>query len=227
MKKALILVVEDDPLVVGVIRSVLTSEHYGMLVAKSIGQARGLLERSRPDLIILDRNLPDEDGADWCRQLRDNAQYKGLPVLFLTGRKSVADKVVGFKMGGDDYLVKPFSPQELAARIAALLRRMLPEAAARLELGGLILDLNGRAAVLDGKELKLTPKEFDLLRTFLERRDRVLTRNFLLAHVWGYDVELELKTKAVDMMLVGLRQKLGRWADRIEAVKGYGYKLRP
>lgn len=229
MAKGLILIVEDDQVTADLIKTVLESDHYTVHHARTALQGRSLVEKLRPDLVVLDRNLPDKDGLDFCKELRAMPQTKSLPVLFLTGRKSVAEKVMGLSMGGDDYLTKPFSNEELLARVEALLRRSqrTAEVSGVLTHGGIEINVDNRTAKIDGEPVELTNKEFDLMRAFLERPDRVLTRRFLLSHVWGYDMELEMNTKAVDMVILGLRKKLGAWSEVIEAVKGYGYRLGP
>lgn len=229
MSQASILLVEDDASVVDLVKGVLEEEHYGVTVATSAFQAEGVLLKCRPDLVILDRNLPDKDGMEFCKALRASPATRGVPVLFLTSRKGVTDKVLGLEAGGDDYLAKPFSVPELVARVRALLRRAgpRPEASPVVAVGPLEVNLESREARAGGKPLRLTGKELDLLRAFLERPGRVLTRQFLLTNVWGYDMDVELTTKAVDWMVMSLRRKLGRWGSLIETVKGHGYKLNP
>lgn len=228
MTKATILVVEDDASMAGLLRSVLEAEQYGVSIAESVLQARSLLRKCRPDLVILDRNLPDRDGIELCRELRAQPEHDSLAVLFLSARGSVAQKTLGLRLGGDDYLAKPFDLEELVARVEVLLRRT--RACARepgsVTQGPLHINVQSRIARMGMTELELTAKEFDLLRTFLERPQRVLSRTFLLAHIWGYGLELELSTKAVDMMVLGLRRKLGRYGEWIETVKGFGYRFR-
>ncbi len=225
--KPKVLVVEDDAAMAEMVRAVLAEAGCGVDVARDLARARGLVERVSPDLLILDRNLPDGDGADFCRELRATPERASLPVIFLTGRQSTVDKVVGLKLGGDDYLAKPFHPQELLARVEALLRRVRPEAGPSgvLLCAGLELDAAARTVKLAGKPVALTGKELDLLQALVERRGRVLTRSFLISNVWGYAADAEPTSGAVDMVVVGLRKKLGTWASRIEAVRGHGYKL--
>lgn len=228
MPRAHILIVEDEEATAKLVREILEGEGCVVAWAKSVFQAQGLVQKQKPDLVILDRQLPDKDGLEFCRELRASAATQALPVLFLTGKKSMTEKVLGLKMGGDDYLAKPFGAEELAARVEALLRRAGGAAPASvLAHGPIEINLDNRTAKVSGKETALTNKEFDLLRAFLERGDRVLTRQFLLSHVWGYDMELQLSTKAVDMVLVGLRRKLGTAGELIETVKGHGYRLKP
>ncbi len=227
--KTKVLVVEDEPGTSNLIRSLLEQERYAVTVAETLFKARGLLARSAPDLLVLDRHLPDGDGAELCRELRTKPETRRLPILMLTARKSLADKVEGLNLGGDDYLTKPFNPEELLARVEALLRRRDRSSVAETKLvsAGLELFVEGRAVTVDGKPVSLTAKEFDMLKMMLERPGRVLTRTAILEHVWGYGADVELDTKAVDMAMVGLRRKLGRWGERVETVRGHGYRLRP
>lgn len=220
--------VEDDAAAAKLVKTVLEIKNYTVATAKSVFQAQGLVRKQPPDLVILDRGLPDKDGVEFCRELRSNAATQAIPVLFLSAKKKESDKVLGLKMGGDDYLPKPFGRDELTARVEALLRRTkgAPQTGGVLSHGPFQVNVDNRTAQTGGKAVTLTNKEFDLLRTFLERSDRVLTRQFLLSHVWGYDMELKLSTKAVDMAMVGLRRKLGKNGAWIETVKGHGYRLK-
>ncbi|MFC1679243.1 response regulator transcription factor [Elusimicrobiota bacterium] len=227
MEEARILIVEDDPNVAGMVTSALEEERYRVSVATSVMQGRRMVEKEAPDLLILDRNLPDRDGLTLCSELRARPETAALPILFLTARKSVTDKVLGLRMGGDDYLSKPFSIEELIARVASLLRRNIrPKPPGNIRCGKLELEVPNRLARLGGKELDLTRREFDFLQAVVERPDRVLTRSFLLARVWGIGAEERMSPKSVDMVLLSLRKKMGKWAKRIEAVKGFGYRLR-
>ncbi len=227
--RASILVVDDDPSVADLVRDSLAEDGVSVSVAKNAFQAQGMIKKGRPDLVILDRMLPDTDGLELCRELRASAETASMPILFLTSRTSVAEKIVALRLGGDDYLAKPFSLEELNARVEALLRRSLGsvEQETALEHGPLKMNIESRTVAFRGKPLDLTNKEFDLLRAFLEKPDRVLSRAYLLSHVWGYDIDLELTTKAVDMVVMGLRRKLGDWASRVEAVRGYGFRWKP
>jgi DNA-binding response OmpR family regulator len=229
MAKAMILVVEDSAADWTVVKGVLEADHYAVTWAKTGLEARSLLDKCRPDLVVLDRHLPDMDGAEFCAELRAEPRHASLPVLFLTARKSVTDKVVGLKTGGDDYLAKPFSGEELVARVEALLRRTLSRGASpsALKDGPIELNAETRLVRISGKEIPLTTKEFDLLQAFMERPERVLSRAFLLSNVWGYGPEVEIDTKAVDVMVMGLRRKLGKLSASVEAVRNVGFRWRP
>ncbi|MBI4051382.1 MAG: response regulator transcription factor [Elusimicrobia bacterium] len=222
-----ILVVEDEEVTSNLLKEILERENYKVLLAPTAFRARGLLSKNSPDLIILDRRLPDQDGLELCKEIRQRDKGKGVPVLFLTAKKSIADKVTGLSLGGDDYLVKPFDAQELLARVEALLRRRISQedAPAVLQSGDLKLDLTRIQAFLKGKPLKLWPKEFEILRALLEKKGRVLSREFLLQSVWGYEKELHITSKTVDVTMSRLRKKLGSFGDKIFFIKGYGYRL--
>ncbi len=224
--RAQILVVEDQSSTSDLIAEVLKEEGFEVKVADSLAKARQNIARAVPELVILDRNLPDGDGLDLCKELRDAEKTKTMPLLFLTAKKAVEERVSGLKTGADDYLTKPFNTEELVARVEALLRRVgksdEPEQQAA---GDLKLDRDSRKAFLKNKEIPLSAKEFDLLWYLMYRRNRVLTRDFLLQHVWGYESGLDLTTKVVDVTLSHLRDKLGPAASMIVAVRGFGYRF--
>ncbi len=226
MKKAQVLVIEDQAPTADLIAEVLKEEGFEVKVANTLEKGRAELGRALPDMMILDRNLPDGDGLDLCRALREDAKTAALPLLILTAKKAVEDKVSGLKGGADDYLTKPFNTEELLARVEALLRRSgRVEEPAEQKVGDIRLDRDSRKAFVKGKEVGLSAKEFDLLWYLMYRRNRVLTRDFLLQHVWGYEAGLDLTTKVVDVTLSHLREKLGPAASCIVAVRGFGYRL--
>lgn len=224
---ACVMVVEDEEITSDILRKFLEAEHYEVLVASSAGRAQNLLRSRIPDLIIMDRNLPDKDGLKLCQEIRQNEEWKGIPILFLTAKKSMTDKVTGLRLGGDDYLAKPFDAHELLARVEALLRRAgaLQAPPPFLQFEELRLDLARIEVTLSGKRIDLWPKEFEVLRLLLAKRGRVLSREFLLQSVWGYDKELEITTKTVAITVSRLRKKLGPYGERIYYVKGYGYRF--
>lgn len=225
--KGLVLVVEDDKHTAEMMCDILKGEGYSVEAAMSLFRARGILERKQPQLVILDRKLPDGDGLDLCHEIRKNPPTQNIPVLFLTVKKSIADKVVGLKFGGDDYLCKPFSPEELLARVGALLRRtrLQPEMLSIFRAGDLEVHLEERRAYLKGRELQLRPREFDLLCAFLKRKNRVLTRRILLTEVWGYQRGVDLTTNTVDQTVSRLRENLGPYGSKIVPVRNYGYRF--
>jgi two-component system phosphate regulon response regulator PhoB len=183
------------------------------------------LRRRRPDLLILDLMLPDVSGTELCRRLRADSEFASLPVLMLTAKADEVDRVVGFELGADDYVTKPFSPRELALRVAALLRRShaTEDPRAVLDHGPLRLDpARHRCWVNDG-EISLTAKEFDLLQGLMTRPGRVFSREVLLELVWGSDITVTVRT--IDTHLKRLREKLGAAGELIETVRGVGYRF--
>jgi two-component system alkaline phosphatase synthesis response regulator PhoP len=226
MIKAQILVVEDQPATADLIIEVLKGEGYDVTTVDSLGKARTRIKKSAPELLILDRNLPDGDGVDLLAELRADEKLVGLPIIVLTAKKDVADKVQGLRTGADDYVAKPFNTEELVARVEALLRRAgKGDEPAIIEAAGIKLDREARKSWVGSKEIPLSAKEFDLLWFLMYRKNRVLTRDFLLQHVWGYDSGIELTTKVIDVTLSHLRQKLGAPAEKIVAVRGFGYRF--
>ena len=223
-----ILVVEDDRDIALSLRLKLERDG-GFAVATAEDGATGLrlAQEQPPDLVLLDVNLPGMDGFEVCRRLRREPATAGIPVIMVTARIDEADRVAGLELGADDYITKPFSPKEALARVRAVLRRAErgrePDEA--FADGPLRVDLAARAAAVDGRDLGLTRKEFDLLVELLRQRGRVLTRERLLETVWGYDYPGE--TRTVDVHVRRLRQKLGSPADeRVETVVGVGYRYR-
>ena len=226
MIKAQILVVEDQQATADLIIEVLKGEGYDVTTVDTLGKARARIKKSAPELLILDRNLPDGDGVDLLAELRGDAKLGTLPIIILTAKKDVADKVQGLRTGADDYVAKPFNTEELVARVEALLRRAgKGDEPAILEGATIKLDREARKSYVAGKEVPLSAKEFDLLWFLMYRKNRVLTRDFLLQHVWGYDSGIELTTKVIDVTLSHLRQKIGAPAEKIVAVRGFGYRF--
>ena len=226
MIKAQILVVEDQAATADLILEVLKSEGYEAQTVDSLAKARARLKKQPPELLILDRNLPDGDGVDLLGEIRDDDKLSSLPVIILTAKKDVSDKIAGLRVGADDYVAKPFNTEELVARVAAILRRAgKGEEPNTVEAGGVRLDRSSRKVHVGEKEVPLSAKEFDLLWFLVYRKNRVLTRDFLLQHVWGYDSGIDLTTKVIDVTLSHLRNKIGPVADKIVAVRGFGYRF--
>ena len=226
----LIMVVEDEKIMRDLLTSILKKEGHAVLTSGTAAEAWESLDKNTPSLLILYRKLPDQDGAELCREIRARKGFETVPVLFLSAvKKSVTDKVVGLALGGDDYLLKPFDPEELTARVAALLRRRggmaKLERIQAIEVGDLRLDLSAVQATLKGMKIQLWPKEFLFLRLLLERKGRILTREFALKHVWGYEKDLKLTTRTVDVTVSRLRKKLGAYGARVSTIKNYGYRF--
>jgi DNA-binding response OmpR family regulator len=217
-----ILLVEDEPSVGELVRGYLGRDGYRVIWVRSGEEGLAELERHPIRIVILDIGLPGMDGFEACRAIRGRSQ---VPILMLTARDEEADRVVGLEVGADDYLTKPFSPRELAARIKAILRRTDPQPGpALLELGGVKVNRETHDVTIDGTSVELTAKEFDLLAFFLANPGSVLSRDVLLDRVWG--VEYPGGTRTVDVHVAQLRRKLGR-PSLIRTLRGSGYKAVP
>jgi len=226
MVKESVLVIEDEKNIVELVKYNL--EREGFAVQTALRGDSGLEEarKQKADLIILDLMLPEMDGLEVCRILKQDAKTAAIPIIMLTAKAEVTDQVVGLELGADDYVTKPFSPKELVARVRAVLRRVKPKAKEEiLRFGYLEVDTGRHTVALKGKSLELTSKEFDLLRTLMEAGGRVLSRERLLEHVWGYDQSLNVETRTVDMHIGQLRKKLKTEESRIITVKNAGYRF--
>jgi DNA-binding response OmpR family regulator len=220
-----ILVVDDEPIVRDVVVRYLEREGYRTLEADDGEAARSTIERSAADLVVLDVMLPGADGLDLCRWIRSQSD---VPVIMLTARGEEADRIVGLELGADDYITKPFSPRELAARVRTVLRRSRPGEARsrRIDFGDVVLEHETREARKAGVELRLTAKEFDLLWFLASHPRRVFSRDQLMASVWGYEPVLDTGTVTVHVRR--LREKI---EDRpseprhLQTVWGVGYRL--
>jgi two-component system phosphate regulon response regulator PhoB len=222
-----VLVIDDERDLLDLIAHHLKAAGFDVLTAARGSEGARLAAEKHPDLILLDIMLPDVQGTDVLRKLRQDAATASIPVIFLTARGEEVDRVVGFELGADDYVVKPFSPRELTLRVKALLRRATPDepgAGKIVQRGGIRLDRGRHEVTVDGETLDLTPTEFNLLAFFMDRPGRVLNREALLDNVWGSDVFVTDRT--VDTHVKRLRSKLGAGADAIETVRGVGYRFR-
>lgn len=220
-----ILVVEDEADLRQVVEFNLTQAGHEVVATESGKAALVLAAQRPPDLILLDIMLPDMSGLEVCRQLKNRPDTKEVLVMMLTARGEEIDRVVGFEIGADDYVVKPFSVRELTLRVAALLRRVheSPSPEHVVEFGTLKMDRQAHRAWVEGQELELTALEFRLLSLLHERRDRVQTRSALLDVVWG--IRADVTTRTVDTHVKRLREKLGVARDYIETVRGVGYRF--
>ena len=221
-----ILVVDDEPDLLELVRFNLSQAGYVVETAATGREALERIRRAPPDLVVLDLMLPDLPGTDVCREIRSDARLAELPVVMLTARSEEVDRVVGFELGADDYVPKPFSPRELMLRVKAVLRRrQAPEQPREriLEHGPLRIDPDRHRCFVEGDEVPLTAKEFGLLVTLMGRPGRVLTRERLLDEVWGADITVTSRT--IDTHLKRLREKLGPAGDMIETVRGVGYRF--
>lgn len=224
---AQILVVEDERDIAALVGYHLMKEGYRVRTAGTGTEALEILLSDRPDLIVLDLMLPGLSGFDLLGELRGRPEIADTPVIVLTARRDEIDRIKGLELGADDYVTKPFSPQELVLRVAAVLRRVQAPAvvgSSRVLRGGpIMLDLNAMRVEVDGEEIQLTPTEYRLLATLLERRGRVQSRRQLLQAAW--DVHVQIETRTVDMHVQRLRSKLGPAGELIETVRGFGYRF--
>lgn len=226
--KPKILLLDDEIGILKAVEEKLEAENYTVITCTTAEQALVTLRKTLPDLIIADIRLPGMNGFDFCKKVRAMPQPAGtLPFMFLTTTNTEAFKITGLELGGDDYITKPFSPSELVARIRALLRRTAraeDEAVEELQAadGRLVINSGRHDAVLDGKPLDLSPKEFDLLILLLRKKTRVLTRQFIMESVWGRDYEST--TRTIDTHIKELRHHLGKSGKLIKTVEGLGYK---
>ena len=227
MRRRTILIVDDEMAIRVMLRQALERGGYGVAEAGSLGEARSLIATTPPDLLLLDWMLPDGTGLDLLHQLREAAETRTLPVIMLTARVAEDDRVLGLQSGVDDYVIKPFSPRELLARIQAVLRRTAGDAATdKIGCGVMELDRDSHRLMLAGEEVAMGPTEFRLLHFFLSHPDRLYTRAQLLDLVWGHGSFIEERT--VDVHIRRIRKVLAPFgADQhIETVRGAGYRCR-
>jgi two-component system phosphate regulon response regulator PhoB len=220
-----ILVIDDEPDILELVRFGLSQAGFAVDTATTASEGIARIAEQIPDLLVLDLMLPDMSGTEVCRKLRSEASTERLPIVMLTARTEEVDRVVGFELGADDYVTKPFSARELALRIKAVLRRNqpAPTETRRFSHGNLALDLERHRCMVGDDEVDLTAKEFRLLAGLMERRGRVLTRERLLDELWGSDVTVTLRT--VDTHVKRLREKLGEAGGYIHTVRGVGYRF--
>jgi two-component system, OmpR family, alkaline phosphatase synthesis response regulator PhoP len=221
-----LLIVEDDEDIAHLLAHSVRKAGFEAAVMLSGAGVLARVRESPPDLVLLDVMLPGVDGRDICRAMRTDPRTQAIPVIMITARAEEADRVTGLDLGADDYITKPFSPREVVARVRAVLRRgaAAPAASPSLTFGDLQVDPERHVVTAAGHEVRLTAKEFLLLRYFLEHRGRVLSRDLLLSDVWGYSYTGG--TRTVDVHVRRLREKLPLMADAIVTVPQFGYKLR-
>ena len=225
--KEKILIVEDEKDIVKMLEYNLKKEGFRVVDAQDAEDALDLAVREHPDLILLDLMLPGMDGFEVCKALKKESKTSSIPIIMLTAKSQESDKVVGLELGADDYITKPFSPRELIARIKAVLRRAtdkgkLPEI---FQAGDLKIDFSKISVSVKNKPVELTSKEFELLKTLLKAKGRVLSRDYLLDTIWGFDHAMEIQTRTVDVHIRTLRKKLKTASGYIITVKNYGYSF--
>ncbi len=220
-----ILIVEDEPDVVDLLRYNLERAGFSVMTAATGDRGLEMARANRPDLIILDLMLPGMTGQEICRALKKDPETEPLLIVMLTAKGQSEDRVKGLELGADDYMAKPFSPRELVLRVQALLKRLrtVPRSAT-LQISGISLDKTNFEARLDGQRLDLTTTEFKLLGLLIERRGKTLSRETLLTDVWKYQ-NASVDTRTVDTHIRRVREKLGKYAGRLETVRGEGYRF--
>ncbi len=220
-----VLVVEDDHDIAELVAHHLHKAGYVSEILTSGAEVMSVVRERPPALVVLDLMLPGRNGLDVCRSIRAEPRTSGVPIIMLTAKTDETDRIVGLELGGDDYVTKPFSPKELVARVGAVLRRARREQPPRslLRFGPVTVDTDRHIVTCDGRDVRLTAKEFLLLRYLIEHRGRVLSRDVLLSDVWGY--AYTGGTRTVDVHIRRLREKLPMLASAIVTVKQFGYKL--
>jgi len=222
-----ILVVDDEPDIVALVAYHLAKSGYSVSTATSGSEGLAVARRDKPSLVVLDLMLPGLSGLEVMEELRGDAATSRIAVLMLTARREESDRIKGLTLGADDYLTKPFSPQELVLRVAAILRRVKSgheESDDVKQVGPLRIESTAHRVTVDGREVDLTPTEFKLLLLLAERKGRVQPRNLLLEIVW--EAAPDIQTRTVDMHVQRLRAKLGPAGELIETVRGFGYRIK-
>ena len=226
MARGYVLIVDDEKNIAEAVKYNLEKEGFRTVVAHDGSNALTVTRRELPDLVLLDWMLPEVDGLDVCRLLKQDTKTRHIPIVMLTVRSEETDKVLGLEMGADDYVTKPFSMRELVARVKAILRRaQTPVSEEAFQLGDLKVDWGMHVVSVKGKAVELTSKEFELLKALVSAKSRVLSRELLLENVWGYERSLDIETRTVDLHISQLRKKLKTVADQIVTVKNVGYRF--
>jgi len=221
-----VVIVDDEEELRELVADILEAENFKVIKCADTDEGYKRILKSKPDLAILDVKMPQIGGIELCRLLRSDAATKNMPVIMLTVESTETDKVIGLGVGADDYITKPFSNKELVARVRALLRRTArKEESNIIKADGLMMNLDARTVIINSKEIKLRPKEFDLLHMFLIKPNIVLSRDFILENVFEYNVAVT--TRTIDTHIKNLRQALGNWGDNIVTIFGRGFKFVP
>ena len=228
--KNIILVIEDEPDINKTISYNLLTEGFEPISAYNLLEAEDWIQSNSPDLILLDLMLPDGSGLDFCKRIKLKDKFNNIPIIILTAKDDEVDKVVGFELGADDYVTKPFSVRELILRIKAILKRKTISSHSEnvdsnesKEFGKLKIDADSHEVFIDNNEIILTALEFKLLKHLVDRRGRVQTRDQLLSDVWGYSAQIT--TRTVDTHVKRLREKLGIMGKHVETIRGVGYRF--
>ena len=220
-----VFIVEDEPDLRDTLKYNLENEGLNVEAFSNGEDFLSSVDKNIPNLVILDLMLPGVSGLDVCRELRSNENYDGIGIVMLTAKSEEIDRIVGFELGADDYVTKPFSVRELILRVKVLLKKRTDDGANEqiLEFGPILMNLDAHEVSIDGKIVNLTALEFKLLKHLLKRKGRVQTRDQLLGDVWGYSSEVT--TRTVDTHIKRLREKLGEPGDLIQTIRGVGYRF--
>ena len=220
-----ILLIEDEPDIRKTLEYNISREGYDVISTSSLTEARDHLNSISFSLVLLDLMLPDGSGLDLCREVKSDSEKMHIPIIILTAKDDEVDKVVGFELGADDYVTKPFSVRELILRIKAILKREVKKQSLEVhrQFGDLIIDSESHEVSLNGKNITLTALEFKLLSQLVDRRGRVQSRDQLLSDVWGYSADVT--TRTVDTHIKRLREKLGSMGKYVQTIRGVGYKF--
>ena len=220
-----VFIVEDEPDLRDTLKYNLENEGFSVEAFSNGEDFLSSVDKNKPNLVILDLMLPGASGLDVCRELRSNENYDGIGIVMLTAKSEEIDRIVGFELGADDYVTKPFSVRELILRVKVLLKKRTDDGANEqiLEFGPILMNLDAHEVSIDGKIVNLTALEFKLLKHLLKRKGRVQTRDQLLGDVWGYSSEVT--TRTVDTHIKRLREKLGEPGDLIQTIRGVGYRF--
>lgn len=230
MNREKIMIVEDEKHIVELLRFNLEQQGYDVISIENGKEAVSAILKEVPSLILLDLMLPGKDGIEICREVKQNRETRNIPIIMLTAKGEEFDKVLGLEMGADDYITKPFGIKELIARVRAVLRRMqhsLPSAENILSFGEIHIDVEGFEVYKKERKIELTLKEYELLKLLAMNQGKVLTRDFLLDEIWGYEYLGD--TRTVDVHIRNLRKKLGDRETQeqyIETIRGVGYRIR-
>ena len=222
-----IVIVDDEETIRELVGDLLEAERFKVIKCADTDEGYKRILKSKPDLVILDVKMPQIGGIELCRLLRENIETKNIPVIMLTVESTETDKVIGLGVGADDYITKPFSNRELVARVRALLRRVsrIEDTNVNIETDDLVMNLEARTVTIKGKDIKLRPKEFDLLHMFLLKPNVVLNREYILENVFDYNIGVT--TRTIDTHIKNLRQALGPWGDKINTIFGRGFEFVP
>ena len=221
-----ILLIEDEPDIRKTLEYNIAREGYDVITAPSLSEGRNHLNSSSFSLILLDLMLPDGSGLDLCREIKSDKEKTATPIIILTAKDDEVDKVVGFELGADDYVTKPFSVRELILRIKAVLKRgdrKQENLEVQRQFGDLLIDVDSHEVFVNDQSITLTALEFKLLRQLVDRRGRVQSRDQLLSDVWGYSADVT--TRTVDTHIKRLREKLGSMGKYVQTIRGVGYKF--